>query len=314
MTAVETPVATPPAPQPAGRAGFRLETVSEWTKLRSIRSTWICLAIIVVLSIGLSALVCFAQAKHWTVACGDRLTFDPVSASQIGALLSQFVVGVLGALVITSEYATGLIRTTFATVPRRTTVLGAKALVVSVVILVVSEITIFISFLVGQSVLTAMGGKVYPSAAAFEAKVAPFVGRHLSSCPTIPMSRLPIPVANFSTPGALRALILGGIYLTILTLVAVGFGVILRHTAGTISLFVGVLLILPLLIQLLPSNWSGPIAKYLPNGLGQAMTSPNGLNYDGNPLMSPWTALVILVIYVVVVLGVGATLLNRRDA
>ena len=74
------------------------------------------------------------------------------------------------------------------------------------------------------------------------------------------------------------------------------------------------LLILPLLIQLLPSNWSGPIAKYLPNGLGQAMTSPNGLNYDGNPLMSPWTALVILVIYVVVVLGVGATLLNRRDA
>ena len=93
----------------------------------------------------------------------DQAQFDPVRFSQTGEFISQFVVGVLGALIVTSEYATGSIRTTLATVPRRTTVLAAKGLVVATVIFVVTEVTAFASFFVGQAVLSAHGGKTLPA-------------------------------------------------------------------------------------------------------------------------------------------------------
>ena len=103
-----------------GRAGLSGQLRSEWTKLRSVRSTWVCLVIVVVAGIGLSALVTDVEAGRWgTLGLADRATFDPVRFSQTGTFLSQFVVGVLGALVVTSEYATGSIRTTLSASSRR---------------------------------------------------------------------------------------------------------------------------------------------------------------------------------------------------
>jgi len=283
-----------------GRAGLRQGILSEWTKLRSVRSTWIALLVIVVAGIGLSALISNVEAGRWgTLGAADRAQFDPVRFSQAGEFISQFVVGVLGALIVTSEYANGAIRTTLATLPRRTTVLAAKAVVIGAVIFVVSEVTAFASFFVGQAVLTAHGGKTLPEGSTILTQVK-------SSF---------IPVATFSSTGAARAVFFCGIYLTLLALVAFGFGLILRHTAGAISLFVGVLLVIPLIIQILPSSISDSIEKFLPSNLGLAMIVVTTRKTDfAGVLLSPWAAAMTLAVYTVVIVAVGGWLLARRDA
>ena len=283
-----------------GRAGLRQGILSEWTKLRSVRSTWIALLVIVVAGIGLSALISNVEAGRWgTLGAADRAQFDPVRFSQAGEFISQFVVGVLGALIVTSEYANGAIRTTLATLPRRTTVLAAKAVVIGAVIFVVSEVTAFASFFVGQAVLTAHGGKTLPEGSTTLTQVK-------SSF---------IPVATFSSTGAARAVFFCGIYLTLLALVAFGFGLILRHTAGAISLFVGVLLVIPLIIQILPSSISDSIEKFLPSNLGLAMIVVTTRKTDfAGVLLSPGAAAMTLALYTVVIVAVGGWLLARRDA
>ena len=296
MTLVETRF---PSTEP-GRAGLRLSLLSEWTKVRSVRSTWISLIVIVVAGIGLSALVSNIEAGRWaSLGVADRLQFDPVRFSQTGEFISQFVVGVLGALVVTSEYATGSIRTTLATVPRRSTVLAAKGIVIATVIFVVTEITAFTSFFVGQAVLTAHGGRTLPSGSTIVTQVT-------SSA---------IPVIGITHTGAARAVFLCGIYLTLLTLIAFGFGFILRHTAGAISSFVGVLLVLPLIVQVLPSSIADPIEKFLPSNLGLAMIVVTSRKTDfAGVLMAPWMAAATLLGYTAVVVALGAWLLARRDA
>jgi ABC-2 type transport system permease protein len=284
----------------SGRAGLGQAIRSEWTKLRSVRSTWISLAVIVVAGIGLSALVSNVEATRWAgLGPVDRAQFDPVRFSQTGEFLSQFVVGVLGALIVTSEYSTGSIRTTLAAMPRRTTVLAAKAVVVGVVVFVVTQITAFISFFVSQAVLTAHGGRALPAD---------------SSILTQLRSRV-IPVVTLANGGAVRAVILCGVYLTLLTLLALGIGFILRHTAGAISLYVGLLLVIPLVIGILPSSISGSIEKYLPSNLGLAMIVVTTRKTDfAGVLLSPWAATGLLALYAAVVVALAVWVLARRDA
>ena len=201
MTTVAEPVALPAIDR--GRAGLSGQVRSEWTKLRSVRSTWVCLAIVVVAGIGLSALVTNVEAGRWgTLGLADRATFDPVRFSQTGSFLSQFVVGVLGALVVTSEYATGSIRTTLSATSRRTTVLTAKLIVVGLVVLVVAEVTAFASFFTSQAILLAHGAKALPPGSSIVTQV---------TSPTIPY-------VSLSDGGALRAGFLSGIYLLLLAL------------------------------------------------------------------------------------------------
>jgi hypothetical protein len=284
----------------SGRAGWTQGVRSEWTKLRSVRSTWVSVVIIVVAGVGLSALVSNIEAGRWTtLGLVDRAQFDPVRFSQTGVFISQFVVGVLGALVITSEYSTGSIRTTLSAVPHRTTVLAAKAVVVGVVILVLSEVTAFLSFFVGQLVLTAHGGRGLPSNASILSQVR---------SPTIP-------VVSITDPGALRAVFLCGVYLTLLSLIAFGIGFALRHTAGAISLFVGVLLVIPLIIQIFPASIADPIERFLPSNLGLAMIEVGTRKTDfAGVLLTPWAATGVLAVYATVVVTVGGLLLVRRDA
>jgi hypothetical protein len=297
------PVAVVPAgslPAPGGRAGGVQGIRSEWTKLRSVRSTWIALAVVVVAGIGLSALVSNIEAGRWgTLGVGDRAQFDPVRFSQTGVFISQFVVGVLGALIMTSEYANGAIRTTLASLPRRSTLLAAKAVVIGVVVFVVSEVTAFAAFFVGRAVLSAHGGRSLPPGSTIVTQIrSPF-----------------IPVVGIASPGSARAIFLCGIYLALLALLAFGFGLILRHTAGAISLFVGVLLVIPLIIQILPSSISSSIEKFLPSNLGLAMIVVTSRKTDfAGVLLSPWAAVLTLALYTAVVVVLGGILLVRRDA
>jgi ABC-type transport system involved in multi-copper enzyme maturation permease subunit len=284
----------------AGRAGLAQAIVSEWTKLRSVRSTWIALAVVVVAGIGLSALVSNIEAGRWaSLGPVDRAQFDPVRFSQTGEFISQFVVGVLGALIVTSEYATGAVRTTLAALPRRTTVLAGKGMVIAAAIFVVTEVTAFMSFFVGQLVLTAHGGRTLPAGSSILTQVTSSV----------------IPVVSITDTGALRAVFLCGVYLTLLTLMAFGIGFIVRHTAGAISLFVGLLLVLPLIVQILPSSLSDPIERYLPSNLGLAMIVVTTRKTDfAGVLMTPWAAVVILALYTAALVTAGAWALVRRDA
>ena len=306
---MSTTTAAPPDPVPtwesataarSGRAGRAQAVVSEWTKVRSVRSTWVALVVIVVAGVGLSALVSNIEAGRWArLGLVDRAQFDPVRFSQTGEFISQFVVGVLGAMVVTSEYATGAIRTTLATLPRRMSVLYGKAIVIAGVVFVVTEVTAFVSFFVGQLVLTAHGGRTLPAGSSILTQVR-------SST---------IPVVSITNTGALRAVFLCGVYLTLLALLAFGIGFILRHTAGVISLYVGLLLVLPLIVQILPSSLSDPIERYLPSNLGLAMIVVTTRKTDfAGVLMAPWPAVGMLALYTAAFGALGAWLLMRRDA
>ncbi len=275
--------AAPRELEPGYGAHYRLRGVlhSEWTKLRSVRSTTWSLVVTAVLVIGIGILATATEAARWShETVLRRLTFDPTSLSLTGLLLGQLAIGVLGILVMTAEYGSGTIRATFAAIPNRLLVLVAKTAVYAVVALVVSEALAFAAFAIGQLILTGS-----------------------------------TPHAVLGQPGVLRAVAGGGLYLAVLGLLALGIATIVRHTAGAISAFVGVLFILPLIVQALPTSISNAVARYLPAVIGvRMMTVHVGFRGNDAPTFGPWVGLAILVGYAVVVLAVGAWLLVRRDA
>ena len=296
-----TTTATPPmAALDDGHAGLANQVRSEWTKLRSVRSTWICLVIVFVAGIGLSALVSNVEAGQWAhLGLADRASFDPVRFSQTGSFLSQFVVGVLGAMAITSEYATGSIRTTLSITSKRSTVLAAKLIVIGVVVFVVAQVTAFASFFVGQAVLLANGAKALPAGSSIVTQVRSAT----------------IPYVSLSDPAALRAVFLSGCYLLLLALLACAIGFVLRHTAGAIAAFVGILLVLPLIVAVLPTSVAHSFEKYLPSNLGLAMTLVTTRKTDfAGVLFAPWLAAGLLALYAAAAVVLAAWLLVRRDA
>jgi ABC-2 type transport system permease protein len=249
---------------------------SELTKLRSVRSTVWSLIATFGITVGFGALFSWAYINRYSSqSLSDRLTFDPTAHSLRGLFLAQLAVGVLGVLVITSEYATGLIRTTLAAVPQRRTVLAAKAVTFGAVALVVSMISVFIAFFVGQSILGAKNVGV-----------------------------------TLGDPHVLRAVLGAGVYLTIVGLLGLAIGTVVRRTAGAIATLFGLVLVFPLLAQALPSPWNHDISKYLPSQLGEAMFSvrPNA------DLLSPGTALVVAAIWLIASYALATILITRRDA
>ena len=131
--------------KPTGRIGLNV-LASEWTKIRSVRSTYWTLLITAATTIGLSALVCAVFAAQYAhLSPQEKAGFDPASFSLIGGILAQLAIAVLGVMVITSEYASGMIRTTFSAVPQRLTVLAAKATVFTAVTLAVTTTACFIA-------------------------------------------------------------------------------------------------------------------------------------------------------------------------
>lgn len=276
-TTTVNPVGTSTKVLPSGRYGLSGLLRSEWTKLRTVRSTMWTLGITVVVGIGISALATAETRAHWaTMSPGDRLSFDPTRTSLTALLFCQLAIGVLGVLVMSAEYGTGTIRATFSAAPKRPLVLMAKVAVFGAVALVVAEIVAFLSFWVGQALLSA-----------------------------------PATHASLSTPGALRAVAGTGLYLAVIGLFGLGLATIIRHTAGAISAFVGLLLVLPIIVEALPNSLQFDIRRFLPLRIGTVMMSVN--NGDGHSF-APWTGFFVLCVYAAVALVIGGILLVRRDA
>jgi ABC-type transport system involved in multi-copper enzyme maturation permease subunit len=279
-TATPTHASTAIGPVPSGHYSPAGVLRSEWTKLRSVRSTVWSLLALAVGTIGLGALFTAVAANRWsTFSRVEQLAFDPTSRSLRGIFLAQLAIGVLGILVVTNEYSTGMIRSTLAAVPNRPLVLAAKAAVFGVVALMVSEVVTFVAFFVGQALLTS-----------------------------------PAPHATLGQAGVLRAVVGSGLYLAVLGLFALGIGSLIRHTAGAISTFVGTLLILPLLVQAFPTSVQNSLDKYLPLSIAQSMITVQGAVQKASHDFAPWTGLVVLAIYAAVLLVAAGILFVRRDA
>jgi ABC-2 type transport system permease protein len=277
VTTQQTPLTTLPAP--SGRAGLTGTLRSEFTKIRSVRSTYWSLLVLLVISIGIGAAICAGIAAHWSqMNAGDRLSFD-ATATSLGGLtfLGELVIVVLAALAITSEYSTGMIRTSLTVMPRRGVFYPAKAAVITAVVLVTSVITAFLAFWVGQALLSSTDHS-----------------------------------ATLSQPNVLRAVIGGALYVTLCGLLAYGVGSMIRHTAGAITIMVAVLFVIPILANLLPSNWRDDVVRWLPSSAGDAITATVG---NAHPHMfSPWGEFLVLGIYTAVVLVAGFVLFRKRDA
>jgi ABC-2 type transport system permease protein len=263
-------------PEPSYGRVFRAATRAEWTKMRSVRSTMWTLLTTIGLSIGFGALVSASQINSWdTLDPAVKAHFDPTSFSLSGLFLAQIAVGVLGVLLITSEYATGQIRATLAATPQRLTVLTAKAATFVAVVFAVGMVSSFCAFFVGQAIFSAKGLD-----------------------------------ASISDPEVLRAVIGGALYLPAVGLLGLGLGTILRRTAGAISALVGLLVVIPIVAGFFPASFNESVGKYFPARAGMAVF--NVLPAPAS--LSPWVGYAVLVAYACLSLVVGGVLLARRDA
>jgi hypothetical protein len=259
---------------PSGRAGLRHAVRAEWTKFWSVRSTPWSLFALVVATIGLGVLSTHALRTQ------PGFTTDPIRRILVGFNLSQFAIGVLGVLFLSAEYGTGQIRSTLSAMPRRPVVVGAKAIVMGGVGLVVGEILAFVAFFIGSSMLSGSPSQV-----------------------------------SIGDPGVVRVLVESGIYIALLGLIGLGIASILRNSAGSIATFAGALLILTLIISAMPTFIVNAVSRYLPLNIGATVFSigpPPRL--QGTPVFSPLVGLIILAVYALVLLSGGCLLMIRRDS
>lgn len=277
MRTPHPPLTVAPAKSlPRRRPAFGHMVASEWLKLRSVRSTyWTVLATLVV-SVGLSGLLALALVSSWDrLPARDRAMFDPTSYAMTGTNIGLLVLSVLGVLTMTSEYSTGTIRASLAAVPDRTRFLAAKALVLCAVAFVVGQISAFASFLLSQLFFTARD--------------------------------LDVPL---SEPGVLRAVSGCGLYLTLVTLLAFGIGVLLRHTAAAITSIVGLMFVIPIIAAFLPGEGGLTLRRLIPSQAGSAVTvvDPN------ETYLAPLPGLLVFCCYLAAVLVPAYLLFLRRDA
>ena len=270
----------------SGQEGVSMARVvrSEWVKFRSLRSTWISFAAALVAAIGLGILFSALHASRFADrqgpgpggGGGGKISLvDPTQVSLRGLFLAQLAVGVLGVLMITGEYGTGMVRASLTAVPRRAPVLLGKAAVFAGVTFVIATAASLVAFLGGQAALNA---------------------HHLG--------------VSLSSPGAARAVIGGGLYLTIVGLLALGLGFAVRNTGGAIATLFGLILVLPLLANALPTSWQNHIDKYLPLNAGSSLMNTA---HQGNTL-GPLAGGLVFAAYALAALAVGMVVLLRRDA
>ena len=247
---------------------------SELTKLRSVRSTKWALAAAFVLTIGIASIAAAVISHHWPHASpSDRANFHPTEVSLAGVQIAQLAIGVLGVLVITAEYSTGMIRASMTAVPRRLPVLWGKAVVYGLVTLALLTPAVLLAFFASQAILS---------------------GRHIDT--------------GFTSPGVPRVILGAALYLTVVGLFGLGLGAIVRNTAGGIATFAGLMFVLPPLMNVLPSSWNSAASPYLPLQAGEALLSLT----RGNQL-APWVGFGVLCAYAAASIAIAAVLLKRRD-
>lgn len=275
-----TAALSPQTPVDAVRVSQARVVLSEWTKFRSLRSTRYTLLVGVGSTIAFAIIPALINAHRWsTMSIQDKVTFNPLETSLIGVGTAQLAIGVLGVLMITNEYSTGMIRATFTAVPKRLPVLWAKVGVFGAITLILSVPAMFIAFFSAQAILS--GHTLF--------------GREIA--------------LSISDPGVARVVTGGALYLTLAGLFGLGLGAILRNTAGGIATFAAVLFVIPPLLDLLPTSWNDAVSPYLPSNAGQAIMQFG----DTSHTLGPWTGLGLFAGYTAATIAAAAVLLWRRD-
>lgn len=246
---------------------------SEWIKFRSVRSTYWTLLIALVTPIAISAVVAVAFTAQPPPGHPGRLPDDPLLPGLISLEYAVLAIGVLGILAFTAEHASGLIRTTYAAVPRRRAVLAAKAAVIAAVTLPAGEVVSLISFFEVQAILAHHHG------------------------------------LSLGDLGAARAVLAEGVLLTVCALLGLGIGALIRHTAGAIAAFVGVLVV-PAALGLLPAPWNDRIGRFSLIDAAQQVAA----SHPRTGLFSPAWSLVVLLAWPSLALLAAAIQVTRRDA
>jgi ABC-type transport system involved in multi-copper enzyme maturation permease subunit len=268
-----TDTAVPYTPSPLLRA--RAAIAAEWIKLRSLRSIPVTLAVTVVLCIGFADLVSSNNVTNWkTLDAAGRAAFDPFFVSINFVQIGVIFFGVLGALVVTNEYGTGLIRTTLAATPQRGLVLAAKTGLLGLVALLASSVVCLIAFLTGQAILSGH-----------------------------------VPSVGLGDPGVAGHLLGAICYLTAAGLMGVFIGVLSRSTAISFTTVFGLFLVLPILVDKLPHNaaWQR-VGPYLPSNAGASLWDGHVQDF-----LRPTTAALTLVAYLVVLGTAAVVSLRSRD-
>jgi ABC-2 type transport system permease protein len=261
-----------PAPAPVPSLAVRARDVlaCEWTKLVSVRSTFWTMLVAVVTPIAISALVA-ATLAH---VPGKGAPVDPLLPGLLSLEYAVLSVAVLGVLAFSTEYGTGLIRTTFAAVPRRRAVLAAKAAVLGAVTLVAGELVAFASFGITQAVLS---------------------GRHLG--------------VSLSRPGVPGAVLAEGLLLCVVAMLGLALGAIVRHTAGGIATVVGVIIV-PGILAVLPAPWGDRLGRFTLVDAAHQVTAL----HPGTNLFAPALSLVVLLAWPALALLAATLTITRRDA
>lgn len=274
MTTTTTPpaVAAPRFVSSGSGLSFAGLLKSEWIKLRSVRSTIWSYATVVVISLAMALLMSSTLDLGGTpVAEAEQVTWL-IQVSTFGVIFGQLVIAVLGVLSISGEYSTGMVRSSLTAVPRRLPVLAAKAIVLFVSTFIVGLLSVLGSYLVAAPIMA---------------------GKDLSGSLTDP--DLFLPLLNAS------------LYLSLVAVFGLGIGTVLRSSAGGIAATLGVILLLPTVLQLIPAAWVSDVMPYILSNAGMASFLLGGT-------MEPWQNLLIVLGWVVVALVGAAVLLKRRDA
>jgi ABC-2 type transport system permease protein len=278
MTAATSPVQMTPLPPPR-RAGFARLLQSEWTKLRSVRSTIWSLILLVILTLGLTGLITGITTAQWNkIGAAARVSViqDPVS-NILGASVEfgQLTIIVLGILVISSEYSTGAIRASLLAVPRRLHMLAAKAVTFTALIFVLAEAVCFAAFFLGSAILH---------------------------------SHVPVSLGG---PHVARAVIGAGLYLTVLGLFSMAIGGLIRHTAGSIAGVIAFVIVLEPLSNLIPGTWGNHIHDYLPTSAGRLVYQIRPVS---GQVLPAWGGFAVFCGWTAALLIAWAVTLRLRDA
>lgn len=264
---------------------------SEWIKLRTLRSTVWCYAIIVALTIGLGLLLAVAMPSggvttQSTTPSAAEQQAAWLQATTLGIGFGELVSAVLGALVITGEYGTGMIRSTLAAVPKRIPALVAKAIVFG--------------------------------ATTFAVALLALVATALITAPLMPAKNVH---PDFGDSSFWLALVGGAGYLALIGVLGLAIGAIIRSSAGAISAALGLILVAPVVVQILAAvtraDWAQNLGSFLPSSAGGRMYSyapAASAPPEGIVALDPGQGLLVLVVWFAVAFAVGAVLLKRRDA
>jgi ABC-2 type transport system permease protein len=249
---------------------------SEWTKLRSVRSTYWTLLAATFATVALASFISVRYVQMYpNVAPQDRVGFDATLFSLSGIYLAQIAFGALGVLVITSEYTTGMIRTSLAAIPQRRIFLAAKVVVFGILTFLLGEVIAFTSFGISQAILS---------------------HQHIG--------------VSLGDPQVARAVIGAGLYLTGVSLLALGIGALIRNTAGALSAFFATMFAANLVVDLLPTTWRNHVINFLPANAGSQIFTI----YPSHGALTPWTGLAVFCVYPLIALTVAFILINRFDA